>query len=738
MGNTNASRRIFEQLDRDQKGKITLHELVQNSNKDVSVPTLCSLTTLYHFDHDREGCLNFKEFVELEKFVQKIQKKCVKQKRRRYHEQDEQHSVKNFMTALLRKLNNIDEDIRHDSSHKSHQSSNHSFDTSSLGANSSAPCTPPTRRTISLSTSGMIKSTSANSLPDQKKKKPGLTLEVDGQKQSHSSANSSNTSTPITMHTSYRHSEFDNSYDSSEESNGGSPPRRSLDKDNDETIHDIKEQIEVELLPSLNKEAYSKQGRKAFLDWLFKLTDENKDNEISRNELECILTAVEKDQIDLTSLLYDFEGDAPLTHDSLVSCVMKEYDTRHFGSLSRLDFLKLSDLILSKYEARHMENGWTIKDWKMTHVLGEGGYGVVRYATRLRENPNMPSQAAIKIIKRGNVSDMSKLDVEIQAMQMLKFSRVVQLYEILEDDEYIYLVMELCGGGSLYEHLKDVPFEEDLARYYFLQLIDGLAYCHKNGVCHRDLRLENLLLDNNGSIKITDFGQARIFKKGWDLFSTQLVGSLYHLSPEQIENKVYSGEKVDIWNAGIILYCYLTCRLPFCSSDVMQMFEDIKKCNYEYPTDDPRIIVTEPAKELIGMMLSIDPQQRPTLEQIRSHPWTCGPQREPQLSLHRIKVDGYFKKAEIDSVREYVEHTLQKLLVHFKVCEREFRDADSAFLTIKCIQPKRNVKFVIQVQIEDDSLVLLFKLGSGETKEYRALIDKMSTLLKNTKAHKTR
>lgn len=90
-------------------------------------------------------------------------------------------------------------------------------------------------------------------------------------------------------------------------------------------------------------------------------------------------------------------------------------------------------------------------------------------------------------------------------------------------------------------------------------------------------------MDNNGNLKITDFGQARIFKKGWDLFSTQLVGSLYHLSPEQIDGKVYSGEKIDIWSAGIILYCFVTARLPFCSNDVQQMFDDIRNAKYEYP-----------------------------------------------------------------------------------------------------------------------------------------------------------
>jgi serine/threonine protein kinase/Ca2+-binding EF-hand superfamily protein len=743
MGNSNASRRIFEQLDKDCKGKITLHELVANSeNTESAVPTLCSLTTLYHFDYGKEGSLNFKEFVELEKFVEKIQKKCKKRKKHHHRHHDEEHSVKNFMVMLLRKLNHDGEELAH------HQ---HSL-SQPLGflSHQSSPI-QKANPGIVINGSGMVKSVSTNSFASNEKrsKLKSLTVALDGVEKANST-NTSNASTPVCMHTSYRTT---SSVPSDDSESTDDEPRQSLDRETDaETIHDIKEQITVELLPSLNKEVYSKQGRKDFLNWLFKLTDENKDNEISRDELEWILAAVEKDDIDLRSLLFDdCNPDVIRNHDSIVTCVMEEYDTRKKGALSKSDFLKLSDLILSKYEARHMQSveGGVLKDWKLSHILGEGGYGVVRYATRIHPQPNLPPHAAVKIIKRGNVSDMSKLDVEIQAMQMLKFPHVVQLYEVLEDDEYIYLVMELCGGGSLYEHLKDVPFDEELARYYFNQLIDGLAYCHDHGVCHRDLRLENLLLDNAGNLKITDFGQARIFKKGWDIFSTQLVGSLYHLSPEQINNKAYSGEKVDIWNAGIILYCFLTSRLPFCNSDVMQMFDDIKRVSYEYPTDDPRIKVSDDAKDLITSLLNVEPKERPTLEQIKKHRWTTGKQRKPQLAIQKIRFAKFFKKNDNQStVKDFIETALSKLSIHHRACDKDVEkdvmgvidvksieeDAPEVpvkpFLVIKCIDAKRNIKFAVMAEREGDQLELTFKLRSGETKEFRTVMEKVTNIMK--------
>jgi serine/threonine protein kinase len=402
---------------------------------------------------------------------------------------------------------------------------------------------------------------------------------------------------------------------------------------------------------------------------------------IDRNELDMLLTAVQNDDIDLESLI--FGDDDEKNKGDVVTRIMKEYGTENVGVLSKEEFMKLGDMILSKYEARHKDDKdeQIVGEWVLTHTLGEGGYGVVKLAYHIETNV----KRAVKKIKRGNVSDMSKLDIEIQvriillqlngkAMKILKHPNVVQLYEVIEDSSFIYLVMELCGGGSLYEYLKDNPFDEDLARYYFTKLLDGLTYCHEKGVCHRDLRLENLLLDNSGNLKISDFGQAGIFKKGWDIFSTQLVGSLYHLSPEQINNQVYSGEKIDIWNAGIILYCFLTSRLPFCSTDVMEMFNDIKNARYTYPND---IVISEDAKNLIAGMLQVVPQKRLTLAQIRNHPWFNGTQKKPQLSIHNlmVKLNQDQKLSDIlPVIRELLEHTLQST-----------EEEDSDVHVLKCV-----------------------------------------------------
>lgn len=366
----------------------------------------------------------------------------------------------------------------------------------------------------------------------------------------------------------------------------------------------------------------------------------------------------------------------------------------------------------------------------MTHVLGEGSYGIVREGTYLSDG----RKCAVKTMKRGTVSDMSKMDVEIQAMMLLKHPNVVRLLDVLEDDTFIYLVMELCGGGSLYQYIKDRPFDEELARFYFSQLIEGLSYCHEMGVCHRDLRLENLLLDNDGLLKITDFGQARIFKKGWDIFTTQLVGSLYHLSPEQINGKIYSGEKIDIWSAGIILYSFLTSHLPFCSSDIMEMFEDIKAGRYTYPAD---VAVSDEAKDLISCMIEVDPDKRIPVNVIRDHPWMQGPKRAPRLSSHTTIFDIRSISPTSDNIsvirriQTAMENIFRSFDVHVKYSmtsecgedgkvvpvsrtsdmspvdldeEEEMMDNLICVMTYKCIDPERDIKFFTRMIFTKDDV----------------------------------
>ncbi len=148
---------------------------------------------------------------------------------------------------------------------------------------------------------------------------------------------------------------------------------------------------------------------------------------------------------------------------------------------------------------------------------------------------------------------------------------------------------------------------------------------------HRDLKLDNLLLDNNANIKITDFGHAGIFQKGWDLFCTPTVGGLCHVAPEQLLGQPYSGEKNDIWGLGVILYILLVGSLPFKGQAYL---DNIRNGRYTIPEH-----LSPEVRDLISNMLVTDPNGRIGCRKIMKHPWlTMGKKDSPNLDRFQLPI----------------------------------------------------------------------------------------------------
>lgn len=154
---------------------------------------------------------------------------------------------------------------------------------------------------------------------------------------------------------------------------------------------------------------------------------------------------------------------------------------------------------------------------------------------------------------------------------------------------------------------------------------------------HRDLKLENLLLDNAGHLNIADFGQAAIFMEGWDMFSTGLVGSLYHIAPEQIGGSAYSGEKRDIWSLGIILFHMIVGKPPFYENDTGSLFKKIQTAEFSFPSNCP---LSSAVKNLISSILMVNPDDRKCLKDIAAHSWLKGAMGEPELARTNLYVRG--------------------------------------------------------------------------------------------------
>lgn len=307
------------------------------------------------------------------------------------------------------------------------------------------------------------------------------------------------------------------------------------------------------------------------------------------------------------------------------------------------------------------------------------------------------------------------------------------------------------------DYTRDIPLPEPICRFYFEKLLDGLDYIHKTNICHRDLRLENILLDNKGVLKITDFGQSKVFNPGWDLHQTQFVGSMYHLSPEydfiisfisissnimfyiyiyyinsyrQLQGKIYSGEKVDIWSAGICLYNMLTSSFPFFSSNIEEMMACISEAKYDYPQESK---VSDEAKQLLSSLIQVDPDARPTIDEIRQSKWMQQTKEEPILknftkTFHDVeKIDLYYGM-------------VGNLLKEFKVHSNAFMTG--TLKKIDCVNlssktENRNffgLKYTININwIEDQKeLQIEFVFRDGELSCFRKFLKKVDKFLDHT------
>jgi protein-serine/threonine kinase len=231
----------------------------------------------------------------------------------------------------------------------------------------------------------------------------------------------------------------------------------------------------------------------------------------------------------------------------------------------------------------------TFGKYILGQTLGEGEFGKVKLGWRRDGGV----QVAIKLIRReslgANPSRLPKIYREISILRDLSHPNIVRLHEMVETDRYIGIIMEYASGGELFDFILNNRYLKDhAARRLFAQLISGVGYLHKKGIVHRDLKLENLLLDKNRNIIITDFGFANTFNLGdelsdeieYNLTNREFVkrmrldkldanglrrgdlmqtscGSPCYAAPELVvSDSLYTGRKVDVWSCGVILVCY--------------------------------------------------------------------------------------------------------------------------------------------------------------------------------------
>ncbi|KLO16569.1 Pkinase-domain-containing protein [Schizopora paradoxa] len=260
----------------------------------------------------------------------------------------------------------------------------------------------------------------------------------------------------------------------------------------------------------------------------------------------------------------------------------------------------------------------------LLQTLGEGEFGKVKLGLHCQWG----EEVAVKLIRRGNIDTavrMSKVEREIEVLRTIKHPNIVRLYDVIETDKYIGIILEYASGGELFDHILAHRYlkEKDACKL-FAQLISGVWYIHQKKIVHRDLKLENLLLDRHRNVIITDFGFANRFEHRTDDLMQTSCGSPCYAAPELVISEgAYVGSAVDIWSCGVILYAMLAGYLPF-DDDPANPDGDNINLLYRYIVNTPLTFpdyVSGEARELLSLMLVPDPARRANLEMIMQHSW---------------------------------------------------------------------------------------------------------------------
>ncbi|KAF5388621.1 hypothetical protein D9757_004751 [Collybiopsis confluens] len=317
--------------------------------------------------------------------------------------------------------------------------------------------------------------------------------------------------------------------------------------------------------------------------------------------------------------------------------------------------------------------------WKLGRILGEGTSGRVRIARHAKTG----QMAAIKIIPKNLLTSRAEglnlagadaerqeqsLRREVVLMKLIEHPNIMGLYDVWDLPDELFLVLEYVQGGELLEHLskvlesgeKSLPIPQALS--FFQQIVIAVSYCHRLNVYHRDLKLENILVDNDFNVKIADFGLASFQPNS---IVRTACGSPHYCAPEVITGYGnYNGAMADVWSCGIILYTLLTCSLPFNAELDDDLKDEILQADVHFPDG-----IHPDAQDLISRMLTKEPHKRITMSEVQNHPFFL-------LDKPKIVYRGISSLEQIAMPLKSVDDIDPELLHSLRTLWREASDDD--------------------------------------------------------------
>ena len=343
--------------------------------------------------------------------------------------------------------------------------------------------------------------------------------------------------------------------------------------------------------------------------------------------------------------------------------------------------------------------------------IGHGSYGHVFRC----QNISTGNVYACKKFDKQLIKNKTRLKTEINLLRATDHPNIIKLYETFEDKQYIYLIMEECNGGELFQRLalnaknNKLYTEKDAAKL-MKQILGAVNYLHHHGICHRDLKPENILLSSmsdNFQLKLIDFGLSKVLKTMNGTMKGE-VGTVYYMAPEVLKGKY--NIKCDVWSCGVILYIMLCGNPPFYSKDEKTLKEKI--CNFEYDFNHPAFNkVSEDAKDLIRSIF-VDSKRRPNISDILNTSWVK--ENAPNAGSDYLNIDWQkiIKYSKLNLVQKSVinyrafhmnANESQKFIEMFKSID-ENNDGVLTFDEIK--NGMQNCKF--NFEIKENDLIKIF------------------------------
>ena len=287
-------------------------------------------------------------------------------------------------------------------------------------------------------------------------------------------------------------------------------------------------------------------------------------------------------------------------------------------------------------------------------TIGEGTFGKVKIAVHIPSG----EKVAVKVLEKSRIkeqADVRRVNREIKILKKTRHVNVIQLYEVLDTQNSVYLIMENADGGEMFDYIvAHRHVAEKQACAFFHQIVDGVEVLHHHEITHRDLKPENLLLKHTANgwlVKIVDFGLSNTHEGG-KMLSTA-CGSPCYAAPEMIAGKRYVGPMADIWSMGVILFALVCGYLPFEDPNTSALFKKIMSGQYRAAK-----WISAEVKDLIRKILEVDPKKRVNINCIKQHPWYTSV-KEEDVPKDIVHSDAEVEAARIDAMKGVIDAGLE-------------------------------------------------------------------------------